>query len=215
MFLLSHCCQRPFPHGGSRSSSPPRGALQHCAGLWTRCGGSSDWNLVLLLCVLASNVHSCRNSCIFFRRRSQCPSTDTVCLVGRVDLVFSLYNWCEGFGSCSLATLPLGFNCGFISTSACGLSTGACSWGRPGEPGSAPGVEVGQLLEWPGFWQHSTQGSWRLGRQELECSTRVMATRINQYPPASLPGEPHCQRRLAGHSTQGCKELDMTEATLA
>ena len=138
MFLLSHCCQPPFPHGGSRSSSPPGGALQHCAGLWTRCGGSSDSNLVLLLCVLASNVHSCRNSCIFFRRHSQCPSTDTVCLVGRVDLVFSLYNWCEGFGSCSLATLPLGFNCGFISTSACGLSTGVCSWGRPGEPGSAP-----------------------------------------------------------------------------
>ena len=45
-----------------------------------------------------------------------------VCLVDNVDLICSLYSWSEGFGSSSLATLPLGFNCGFISTSACGLS---------------------------------------------------------------------------------------------
>ena len=47
-----------------------------------------------------------------------------VCLVDRVDLICSLYSWWEGFGSSSLAILPLGFNCGFISTSRCGLSTG-------------------------------------------------------------------------------------------
>ena len=46
-----------------------------------------------------------------------------VCLVDRVDLICSLYSCWEGFGSSSLATLPLGFNCGFIYTSACG------SWG--------------------------------------------------------------------------------------
>ena len=45
-------------------------------------------------------------------------------IVDSVDLICSLYNWWEGFGSSSLATLPLGFNCGFISTSACGSSTG-------------------------------------------------------------------------------------------
>ena len=39
-----------------------------------------------------------------------------VCLVDCVDLICSLYSWWEGFGSSSLATLPLGFNCGFIST---------------------------------------------------------------------------------------------------
>ena len=39
-----------------------------------------------------------------------------VCLVDHVDLICSLYSWWEGFGSSSLATLPLGFNCGFIST---------------------------------------------------------------------------------------------------
>ena len=49
---------------------------------------------------------------------------DRVFLVDRVDLICSLYSWWEGFGSSSLATLPLGFNCGFISTSTCGLSTG-------------------------------------------------------------------------------------------
>ena len=36
-------------------------ALQHCADLRTCCGGSSDSNLVLLLCVHASNVHSYQN----------------------------------------------------------------------------------------------------------------------------------------------------------
>ena len=50
-----------------------------------------------------------------------------VCLVDHVDLICSLYSWWEGFGSCSLTTLPLGFNCGFISTSVCGLSTGVCT----------------------------------------------------------------------------------------
>ena len=47
-----------------------------------------------------------------------------VCLVDCVDLICSLYSWWKGFGSSSLATLPLGFNCGFISTSAWGLSHG-------------------------------------------------------------------------------------------
>ena len=49
------------------------------------------------------------------------------CLVDCVDLIGRWYSWWEGFGSYSLATLPLGFNCGFISTSACGLSSGVCS----------------------------------------------------------------------------------------
>ena len=65
MFLLSHCCQSPFPCWESQSTSPPQGAPQHRAGLWTCCGGSSDSNLVLLLCVLASNVHSYQNQCMF------------------------------------------------------------------------------------------------------------------------------------------------------
>ena len=37
-----------------------------------------------------------------------------VCLVDLVDLMRSLYIWWEGFGSSSLATLPLGFNYGLF-----------------------------------------------------------------------------------------------------
>ena len=50
-----------------------------------------------------------------------------VCLVDHVDLICSLYSWWEGFGSSFLAILPLGFNCDFIFTFACGSSTGVCS----------------------------------------------------------------------------------------
>ena len=47
-----------------------------------------------------------------------------ICLVDHVDLICMLCSWWEGLGSYSSATLSLGFNCGFISTSTCGLSTG-------------------------------------------------------------------------------------------
>ena len=94
-----------------------------------------------------------------------------VCLVDCVDLICSSYNGWEGFGSSSLATLPLGFNCGFISASACRSFTGVCPWGCPGRPGSAPvrascgggaTAWVARVLEAP-----STQGSWRLGQKEI------------------------------------------------
>ena len=49
-----------------------------------------------------------------------------------------LYSWWEGFGSSPLVTLPLGFNCGFIFTSACGSSTRVCSCGCPGGLWFAP-----------------------------------------------------------------------------
>ena len=52
---------------------PLQDALQHCTDFWTCCGDSSDSNLVLLLCVLASNVHSYQNQCIFFCGSSQWP----------------------------------------------------------------------------------------------------------------------------------------------
>ena len=42
-----------------------------------------------------------------------------------------------------------------------------------------------------------------------------MATSIGQCAPIFLPGEPPLwQRSLAGHSLQGCKELNTTEVTL-
>ena len=61
-----------------------------------------------------------------------------VCLVDCAGLICSLYSWWQGFGSSSFAALPLSFDCGFISTSACGLPTGVCSWGCPGALGPAP-----------------------------------------------------------------------------
>ena len=87
-------------------------------------------------------------------------------LVDGVDLICSLYSWWEGFGSSSLATLPLDFNCGFIST--CELSTGVCSWGCPGRLGSVPvrarcgggaaASDTGVLAA------AGIQGTWRLGQ---------------------------------------------------
>ena len=63
-----------------------------------------------------------------------------VCLVIHVNLICYLYSWWKGFGSSSLATLPLGFNCGFISTSVptSGSSTGVCLRSCPGGLGSIP-----------------------------------------------------------------------------
>ena len=60
------------------------------------------------------------------------------------------------FGSSSLATLPLGFNCGFIFTSACGSFTEFAPEAvldDLGLPLLGPGVEVVQLLGSQGFWQ--------------------------------------------------------------
>ena len=95
MFFLSHCHQSPFTHWESQSTSPPPDALPHRAGLWTCCGGSSDSDLVLLLCVLASNPQLSELVCFLlwefsvafyiFRRHR-------VCLVDRVDLIWSLYS---------------------------------------------------------------------------------------------------------------------------
>ena len=106
--------------------------------------------------------------------------------------ICSLYSWWQGFGSSSLATLPLGFSCGFICTSACGLSSGVCSWGCPGglgfaslraRRGGGAAAWVTGVLVAPG-----TQGSWWLGQQEIQCSRRV--TSIGQYAPVFLPREP-------------------------
>ena len=142
-----------------------------------------------------------------------------VCLVDCVDLICSLYSWWESFGSSSLATLPLGFNRGFISSSACVLSTVVCSWGCTGGLGFAPvrarcgggaAAWVAGVLAAPG-----TQGGWRLGQQEIYHSRRVwqpVLTNMLQY--SCLENPLPWQRSLADHSLQGHKELDTPEATL-
>ena len=86
-----------------------------------------------------------------------------------MDLICScLYSCWEGFGSSSLATLPLGFTCGFISTSACG------SWGLllrlPWRtwvcPCEGQGWRWCSCLGRRGMAVPGTQGSWWLGQQE-------------------------------------------------
>ena len=117
-----------------------------------------------------------------------------------------------------LVTLPLGFNCGFISTFACGLFTGVCSWGCPEGLGCAPvrarcgggaAAWVTGVVAAPG-----TQGSWQLGQQEIYCSRRVW----QQYWPICSSvlawRNPLPDRSLAGHSPQGHKELDTTKEIL-
>ena len=66
MFFLSHCCKSPFPHWESEPTSHPYDTLQHCADLWTFCGGSSDSNLVLLLVFLLPMATAIRTSVLSF-----------------------------------------------------------------------------------------------------------------------------------------------------
>ena len=139
--FLSHCYQSPFPRWESQSTLPPLDTLKHFADLWTCFGGNSDYNLSptpmcsCLQCPQLSELvdfplwELSMTFYIFHRPR--------VCLVDHMDLICSLYRCLEGFGSSSLATLPLGFNYGFISTTTCALSTGVCSWGYPAGLGSA------------------------------------------------------------------------------
>ena len=127
-----------------------------------------------------------------------------VYLVNCVDLIWTLYSWWESFGSCSLATLPLGFNCGFISTSACGLSTVVCSWGCPGglgfvlvraRCGVGAATWVAGVLAAPG-----TRGWW-LGKQEIYYFRRVwQPVMANMLQYSRMENPLPWQRSLAGHS---------------
>ena len=140
-----------------------------------------------------------------------------VCLVDHLDLICSLYSWWEGFGPSSLVILSLGFNCGFISTSACGSSTMVCSWGCPGGLGFSPvrarcgggaAAWVTGFLAAPG-----TQGSWWLGQQEIQCSRRVWQPALaNTLQCSCLENPPPCQRSLA--RVDRVAESDTTEVVL-
>ena len=71
--FLESLLSESFPLLGVRVHLTSLDALPHCVGLWTCCGSSSDSNLVILLCVFASNVHSYQNQCVFFCGSSRCP----------------------------------------------------------------------------------------------------------------------------------------------
>ena len=141
-----------------------------------------------------------------------------VCLVDHVDLICSLYSWWEGFGSSSLATLPLVFNCGFISTSICESSTGVCSCGCPGGLGFAPvrarcgggaAAWVPGVLAAPG-----TQGVGGWGGRKYS----ALEGYGDQYWPihSSMLAwrTPFPDREAWQATVQGCKEMNTTEATL-
>ena len=135
------------------------------------------------------------NVLLIFQKRQSLPSwscgfnLQPVKLVGRFGVFFLSYT-------------ALGFNYGFISTSACESSPGICSWSCPGELGYAPvrarcgggaAAWVAGVLAAPG-----TQGGWRLGQQEIECSRRVwqpVLANTVQYscldsPPVRKTGRP-------------------------
>ena len=117
-------------------SFPTLGVTVHLTSLG--CPPTLCWSLYLLW---EAQILILSYSCVFFL---QCPKLSElvrfllwelsmafyifhrhkVCPVDHVDLICSLYSCFESFGSSSLATLPLGFNCGFISTSASGSPTG-------------------------------------------------------------------------------------------
>ena len=78
------------------------------------------------------------------------------CLVDCVDFICSLYHWWEGLGFSFLATLCLGFNCGFISTSVYESSPGVYFSGCPGGLGSALGKTGGEVV-----WLLGLQGPWQ------------------------------------------------------
>ena len=60
MFFLSHCCQSPFTRSHS-SPYLPRMPSNTVLISGPAVGAAQILNLVLLLCVLASNVHSYQN----------------------------------------------------------------------------------------------------------------------------------------------------------
>ena len=69
--FLESLLSEPFPSLGVRAHLTSLGCPRHCADLWTCCGGSSESDLVLLLCVPASSVHSYQNECVFLCGGSQ------------------------------------------------------------------------------------------------------------------------------------------------
>ena len=115
-----------------------------------------------------------------------------VCLVDCVDLICSLYNWWEGFGS-SLATLPLGFNCGFISTSACGSSTGGLLLRLPWRAWVCPCE--GQVWRWCSCLGCRGCCSTRYSGELVARAAgnialwKGMAISIDQHAPVFLPGK--------------------------
>ena len=76
----------------------------------------------------------------------------------------------------------------------------------------------------PSLWLHKLQDSWHSGKESTyQCRrcrfdpwvTKIPWRRKCQHTPVFLPGKSHGQRSLAGYSSWGRKESDMTEHAAA
>ena len=139
-----------------------------------------------------------------------------VCLVDLVDLICGLYSWWEGFQSSCHAAQE--FQLWFYYHTSRGSSTGVCSWGFPWGLRSASvrarcegcaAAWVAGVLAAPG-----TQGSWRLGQQEIWCSRRVWQPVLAdtlQYPCLENPPDREAWQATVYRVT----ESDMIEVSLS
>ena len=99
-----------------------------CSCLWSQ-------QLSDLVCFLLWGLSFIYNLCIY----DLLYITQTQSLPGwSCSINLQLVKLVGGFWVFFLSHTPLGFNCGFISTSGYGLSTGVCSWGCPGGLRFAP-----------------------------------------------------------------------------
>ena len=124
-----------------------------------------------------------------------------ICLADCVDLICSFYKWWESFGSSFLPIVPPGFYCGFISTSACGTSTGVELLRLPWRTWVCPCE--GQAWRWCSCLGHRGSGSTRYSG-ELSARTAGNIVLRQWHPtPVLLPRKPHEQRSLLGCSPWG------------
>ena len=93
--------------------------------------------------------------------------------------------------------------------------------------GRFPGVGSGNLLQYSCLENSIDRGAWWIRVHKVTKSQDMteqtprhyllnicfLWRRAQQPIPVFLPGESHGQRSLAGYSTWGHKELDMTETT--
>ena len=118
----------------------------------------------------------------------------TVCLVDCVDLICSSFRWWEGFGSSSLATLPLNFNCGLFLH----LGIWVTHWGLllrlPWRTRVCP--SEGQVWRWCSCLGCGGSGSSRYsGELAVRAAGNIvlqkgMAASTGPSAPVLLPGEP-------------------------
>ena len=127
--FLESLLSESFPSLGVTVHLTSLGALQHRAGLWVCCGAAQVLTWYCSSVLLPPVSPAVRTGVFLWWERSapvHLPQTQRL-PGGSCGFNLQLVQLAGRLGSSSSAPLPLGFSCGFISTSACGLSTGVCS----------------------------------------------------------------------------------------